>query len=441
MRAGELARKILLTTIILLSLFIPLGSPFVNAEKPSVLVVSIDDVITVATAELVKEALAEASLTRAEALVLLLNTPGGNLDVTFDITEMIEASEIPVIGYVYPEGARAWSAGTYILLSCHIAAMAPHTIIGSCQPVVFSPLEGARPVNETKIVNALAADLAEKARKHGRNEEVAIAFVVENLNLNAEEAKDRGVIEFVASSVDELLSLVDGMVVTTPAGEVTLSTQDAEKVTWSPSPGVSVLKVLANPMIAYLLFILGLYALIFGFATPGYGGEIIGGVCVILGLIGLGFTEVSIGALLLIGLGAVLLIAEIVTAGFGLAGGAGIFCIACGSFFLLPQRWTVAGEWLQSLFMLAIAVSITAGAFVIFAAYKVAKVRLRRPVVGELIGNVAEAVDNIEPRKTGFVGMEGELWRATSDEPIQAGQKVEVVGRDGTVLKVRLRKD
>ncbi|MEM3614542.1 MAG: ATP-dependent Clp protease proteolytic subunit, partial [Nitrososphaerales archaeon] len=177
-----------------------------SAKADHIIAVKVDGTITAMSSEVIDEALREAEALNTP-LIILIDTPGGNLDATIKIIDRIERSTVPVIGYVYPKGARAWSAGTYILLSTHIASMAPHTILGSAQPVAYNPLGGTQPINDTKTINALTTFLVEKARMHGRNETTAARFIKENLNLSAEEAKKMGVIEYVADSVEELLRM------------------------------------------------------------------------------------------------------------------------------------------------------------------------------------------------------------------------------------------
>ena len=188
-------------------LFAVLLIPAANAQ---VMVVELKDTITSASEGIVIEALESARLANAQALIITLNTPGGGLDETKRILEDIDASPIPVIGYVYPKGATAWSAGTLILLGTDIAAMAPNTIIGSAQPVEVTS-EGLKPITEDKIVNAVVALAEEKARQHGRNVTAAGYFVTKNLNLDAEQAKNMSVIEVVSPGIDDLLTKVDGM--------------------------------------------------------------------------------------------------------------------------------------------------------------------------------------------------------------------------------------
>ncbi|MFN3622107.1 MAG: NfeD family protein, partial [Nitrososphaerales archaeon] len=380
-----LRKAILLTFILLLTL---VGAAY-PAEADHLIAVKIDGTITTMSSEVIDEALKEAEALNTP-LIILIDTPGGNLDATIKIIDRIERSTVPVIGYVYPKGARAWSAGTYILLSTHIAAMAPHTILGSAQPVAYNPLGGTQPINDTKTINALTTFLVEKARMHGRNETTAARFIKENLNLSAEEAKKMGVIEYVADSVEELLRMIDGVKVELLEGEYVIKTAEMKIVWWEPTLRIQILRMLSDPIISYILFIVGLYALIFGLTSPGYGSEVVGGICLILGLIGLGLTGIFIGGVLLIALGAVLLLAELFTPGFGLLGGAGFACIIIGGILLFPTLptgpWLVSTELLNQLLLFTLLVPLIIGVFFIFAAYKVIQARKRPPAIGDIVG-------------------------------------------------------
>ncbi len=399
-------------------------------------IVNLEGSITTMSVELVREALNSAAVS-ATPVILTINTPGGSLDATFEIIEEIERAEVPVIGYVYPTGSTAWSAGTYILLSTHIAAMAPHTLLGSAQPVSVAPFGGAEPVNDPKVLNALTAYIVERARMHGRNETAARLFVIENLNLAAEEARENGVIDILAPSLPELLEMIDGKVVDTIQGPYTLRTSGARAVGWSPSIRIMVLQVLSEPMVSYLLFIIGIYALIFGVTSPGYGGEVLGAILVISGIIGLGFTGANLGAVLLVGLGAILLVAELFTPGFGLLGGGGIFAMVLGGVLLIPPGpWIVSPDWLNTLLLTILVVPTVAGAFFIFAAYKVLQARRKRPFMRGMVGDFAEAVDDISPDKKGFVIYQSEYWKAKSNVPVKRGDKVKIVKKDGALLHI-----
>ncbi|MBS7646045.1 nodulation protein NfeD [Candidatus Bathyarchaeota archaeon] len=403
-----------------------------------VVVVRVEGVITPATRELVQEVYDYGLGLGAQAMLILLDTPGGQLDATLGIVEVMERSEIPWIVYVYPEGAKAWSAGAFILVASHVAAMAPHTLVGSAQPASYNPVQGSTPVEDEKTVNALSAFIAERARMHDRNGTAAELFVRENLNLNAGDALERRVIDVVASGVRELLEAVDGRSVKTSMGLKTLETRDATVTEYSPGVRVRLLSAISDPLLAYILFTLGLYALIFGLLTPGYGAEVAGGIALILGLMGLGF-NINLASLFLIGLGIVLLLAEVHTPGFGALGGMGIACLTIGGLLLIPSGgagWLISPGWYRRLMILSLLSAGSIGGFTLFAAYKALKARRMRPLIGEIIGEVAEAAEDLTPGATGFVRYKGEYWRARPRTPIKAGSKARIIGKDGPTLIV-----
>lgn len=409
-----------------------------------VVVVKIDEAITPATSELVQEAYELGLGEGAQAMLLLLDTPGGQLDATMKIIEVIERSKIPWIAYVYPRGAKAWSAGTFILMASHVAAMAPYTIVGSAQPVSYSPLQGSTPVEDPKIVNALSAFITQRAKMRGRNATAAELFVKENLNLNAEDALRLGVVDLVSPGIPELLEAIDGKTVETALGRLTIKTKGAVVVEHSPSARVGFLSAVSNPIAAYLLFTIGLYALIFGLMTPGYGAEAAGAVALILGLIGLGF-NLNLAALILIGLGAVLMVAEAHTPGFGALGGAGVVCLIIGSLLLIPPggaKWLVSPVWYQRFLAVAILVAGSIGGFMLFAAYKVLKAKRMKPIVKEeIVGETVEVTEDLTPGKVGFVRYKGEYWRASARRPLKAGSKGVVVGKDGPILIIDAKEE
>ncbi|MDI9619412.1 MAG: nodulation protein NfeD [Candidatus Nezhaarchaeota archaeon] len=408
----------------------------VGQTTKAVYVLKIEGTITPATALYVDEGLRAASNYGASATVLLLNTPGGLINSMIDILDYIEASPVPVIAYVYPRGARAWSAGTYILVGAHVAAMAPHTLIGSCQPVDFT----GQPVNDTKHLNALKALMAEKARERGRNVDVALAFISENLNLGADEAYRTGIIDIPpADDLDEVLRLVDGITVNTIKGPVTLKTEGASIEYYDPSLRVLVLTPISDPQIAYILMTVGMLALIFGLASGTYPSAIVGAIMTMLGVIGLGVTPLSIGSLALIALGMVLLAIEASTPGFGLFGISGIISLAVGGLMIValePVRWSVTPDWFGYFIWVVVAVTAPIAAFTIFVAYKVIKIRGRSPAVGSMIGRFAEALDDMECGAEGYVISEGELWMARAAKKVRRGAKVKVVGKEGPRLIV-----
>lgn len=399
------------------------------------MVVSLDGTITPASDDLIGEAIREAESNNADALVVELNTPGGGLDETLEIIRQIERTKLPVIGYVAPTGANAWSAGTLILISSDLAAMAPGTIIGSAQPVRLLPTGLTEPVNDTKTKNAIIALIEEKARMHNRNVTAAREFVSSNLNLNAETAKEYGVVEYVSPSLKELLRSADGRA----AKNLTIRTANATVSLFEPDPRMKVLLILSDPMIAGLLMLVGLYALIFGISNPGQGAEVFGVIAVALGLIGQGF-DVNLGALFLIVLGMGLIIAELHAHSFGVLGVAGIICIIAGTALMAPvsfPEWYLPEAEQRSVLGLFILPSVLIGAFFAFATFKIAQARLR-PTFAEETGKTAEVIEALQPK--GYVIYRGEYWQAEADETVAKGETVEVLDSSGQVLKVRRKR-
>ncbi len=430
-RTSQISLIKLIELILFLTLLLQSIAP-VSAEGP-VLAVRLEDAITPASDDIVLAALEEAEARDYQALILILDTPGGGLAETTDILSQMERTELPVIAYVYPEGATAWSAGTLILMGSDIAAMAPHTIIGSAQPVRLSPTGGTEPINDTKTTNAIVALIEEKARAHGRNTTAAKEFVVSNLNLNAEEALEYGVIEYISASPEDLLNQING----SKAKNATLATAGAEVRYFEPPLSLQFLALLSDPMIAGLLLLVGLYALIFGFSSPGIGAEAFGIVALSLGLIGMGF-NLNFGAIFLILLGTGLILAELHSHSFGVLAVAGLICIIVGSILLVPTsypQWYLPGEYQRSLAAAFILPSLILGAFLAFAVYKIARVRFAPPVIGQIVGEEAEALERLDPK--GYVMFQGEYWMAESDEVVEKGEKVVIVAKEGAKLRVR----
>jgi len=354
-----------------------LASPSASASRGDVLSVDLQGPITPASDDIVASALQEAERENSSAVMLLLDTPGGGLTETYEILKLMEESRVPVIGYVYPAGAAAWSAGTLILMGSDVAAMAPHCIIGSAQPVQLSPLGQVEPVNDSKTTNAIVALIREKARSQGRNETAAGEFVLSNLNLNAEQARKYGVIEYVAASPEELLGQING----SRAKNLTLNTSQARIEQFGVPLNLRLLKSLSDPTLAGILMLVGLYALIFGLSSPGLGSEALGVVALALGLIGLGF-NVNVGAIFLILLGLGLILAELHSHSFGILALAGLLCVMVGSILFVPTsfpEWYVPGGYQRSMAMAIILPSLILAAFVAFAMYKVAKARFAPP--------------------------------------------------------------
>ncbi len=435
-----------LTPFFLFFIFLSLGLvsiSSVQADTSNVLVVEIAGTIDQSTVELLTESIHHAELEESSALVLMLDTPGGGLTETFDIADIINESTIPIVGYVAPSGSAAWSAGTFILMSTHIAAMADYTVIGSCQPVEIG-IDGTTLVSDSKRINALVKWMETRANMYGRNQTIATQFITENLNVNETEALAAEVIEVIASSLGDLLEQIDGWTVTTSAGNVTLQTATAEQLYHSPSLKVQILQVISNPMITSLLFMLGLFSLIFGISSPGYGAEVFGVVAILLSLIGSGFAVSTLGIIFII-IGCLLLVIEIfVTPGFGVIGIGGMISLVMGSIFFIPsysthsiKKWMITMDPLNDIIILLAVAGILFAIFFGFLLFKVIQIRKKKAAIGTFIGETAKTIDKIIPQQPGYVRFKGEYWQATSKTTIEPNTKVVIVDKDETTLVVK----
>jgi membrane-bound serine protease (ClpP class) len=429
-----------ISTLLIFFFFFLFLTSFTTAQAEQVLLVDITDTIDQSTVEVMTDCLKQAQADNAEAIILLIDTPGGGLDQTFEIARLIKNSTIPVIGYVSPSGATAWSAGTFILLSTPLAAMADHTIMGSCQPIETT-LEGTRFINDSKIINALVEWLQERASMYGRNETLARLFITENRNVNATVAKNSQIIEITASSVDQLLTEIDGRNITTASGSITLHTKDAEQIHYSPSIQIQLFKLISNPILTSLLLILGIFALLVGISTPGYGAEVFGVIAILLSLIGSGFTISALSIIFII-IGCVLLAVEIFALpGFGAVGIGGIICLIIGSIFLIPnyptRKWLISGEYMADALTIMLIVIGLFAVFFAFLLYKILQIRKKKPTLGKFIGEHAVTIEQIRPDKPGFVRFKGEYWQAKADMVIETNTKVVIIEKDETTLIVK----
>lgn len=438
---GQRARLVL---FVVLSAIVVAGTmPAARAQGPRILLAVVDGAIDRSTVDYLQEAIDGARGGGYAAMMVRFDTPGGGLAETVAIAEMFNnARDIPILGWVGPVGAHSWSAGTILLVSTDLAAMAPGTTIGSVQPVEVGP-GGVVPVTDPKIINAVVGAISEELVLHGRNVSLASRFVVDNLNLNDTEAQRLGATELVAASPEAYANLADGRrVVVQSNGTVykdfTLSTANAAIDTFSASSRVRLLKVLSDPLVASLLLILGIYLVIFGISAPGHGAEIAGIIILLLALIGLGFSVDPIALLLFI-VGVVLIILEIKAPGFGAFGIGGVAAIILAAGFLAPlrpPRFVVSPDY-QIYFLAALLVPTGFfGGFLLFAMYKVQQVRRRAPLVGEMIGKVATVVEGLRPGEKGYVMHRGELWQALADEVLPVDAEVYIRGVDGIVLHV-----
>jgi len=452
-------KRVLLLLVFMFCLSVGLRSS-VGVAQGSVLIVRVDSEIARPTVELFTRSIEEAKVGGARLIIYELNTPGGELESVTEIMNALNSSPVPVLVWVAPSGAAAWSGGVYILMSSHVAAMASGTTIGSAQPV--GPL--GEPLNEPKYINALSGVLRDNARLHSRNETAAEEFVTQNLNVGPDEALRSHLIELVADDVQSLVAQLEpynlvfarsesGTFVWKLVSKDVLSGLDysrsynfsdvsqATQYTYEPSFDIRLLEVLSNPLVAFVLLIVGGYAVVIGFKTPGYGAEIAGGVMVFLALVGFGIIGINVAAALFFLLGVACTLIEIKTH-IGVFALAGIGMIILGSFlaFPLPGWELLSAKAVESARTSLISVALVMSGFFGAVVYKVAEARRMKVKGGpeELIGKVGTAVSELAPR--GEVKIEGQIWKAEAlGGRVAQGEAVEVFGRKGLVLRVKPR--
>ncbi len=407
------------------------------AEGDKVYLVDVDDVINEGTVAHIKRAITLAERANAEALIIRLDTPGGLVSSTKTIiTDLIFESDVPIITYVGPSSAYAESAGAYILLSGHVAVMTPGTITGSAKPILAGPIGGVSDADE-KTIEAMAAWIRSIAEKRNRSQDVAEGMVRDNTNLNASEALAQNMIDLVAEDMYTMLEDLDGTRVRIKNKNVTLNTADASIVEVSPGATAIAYDILSNPGMAFVLFLVGIYGVIFGLASPGtYVPETMGAVLLILGLVGLGMFDFNTMALVLVLLAVLFFIAEVFTPSFGILTTAGIVCLLLGA-LLLPKEPLLPETWFREFRLIVFGMTALTAGFFFFIVSFVMKTKRMKPRIMIVKGRRGRVIETLEPR--GRVKVRGEIWNAVSQdgEPIEIDEEIEVVERKALTLKVK----
>lgn len=427
-----MTRRVLLAA----ALGLPLALAAAVAQGPEaprpVHVARLEGVIAPSAVQFITTSLQQAQRDRAVALVIELDTPGG-LDVSMRaIIKEIMASEVPIVVYVSPSGARAASAGAFLTLAAHVAAMAPGTNIGAAHPVSMGgemDKEMAR-----KVTNDAAAYIRSIAEKRGRSVKWAEDAVRKSVSATEKEALRLGVIDLVSERLDDLLTKIDGRRVEVPSGPVTLRTKGAPLVRIEPSFRDRVLRVISDPTIAYILLLLGLAGLYFEFSTPGaILPGILGGIFLILAFYAFQTLPINYAGLLLILLAVVLFIAEAMVVSHGILTMGGVVSMLLGSMMLIDSP---APYMRISVSAILGATAATTAFFVLLVG---AAVRAQRgsPKTGKegLLGTVGVARTRLAPG--GLVFVQGAIWSAEAAEVVESGEPVEVVAIDGLKLKVQ----
>lgn len=439
----------------------PTGSPLAGA----VVAIPVSGAIGPASADFITRSLARAVAEHAQLAVIELDTPGG-LDTSMrQIIKAILSSPVPVAAFIAPGGARAASAGTYIVYACHVAAMAPGTNLGAATPIqIGAPGAGSpapKPPDEPgkaasatlatdtqstetrKQIDDAAAYIRGLAQLRGRNAQWAERAVREAVSLSASEALAQNVVDLTARDLPDLLTKLDGRTVETSTGAHKLATAHAHVLTLEPDWRSHVLAVVTDPNVALILLTIGMYGLFFEFANPGFVlPGVAGAICLLIGLFALQLLPISYTGLALIFLGIAFLIAEAFLPTFGTLGFGGIIAFAAGALMLID---TDAPGYGVPLPMIA-AISAAGAVFVFFVSSFAYRAR-HRPVVtgGEaLIGSHGEIIDAaLAPGDdaggraiVGWARVHGERWRVCAAAPLAAGARVRVTGRHGLTLEI-----
>ncbi len=404
-----------------------------NGSEAHVDLIVIDGGINPAVDDYIKESLARAKSDEARALIIELDTPGGLLESTRSIVKNILGAPVPVIVYVAPSGAGAGSAGTFITMAAHIAAMAPGTNIGAAHPV-GSGGEEVKGVMGEKIENFTASFAEAIAQKRGRNTDWAIEAVRRSVSITDKEALEKHVIDIVAKDLDDLLRQADGRKVQLDGREQVLSLKGVRVMRYEMGLKEKVINTLSDPNIAYLLLMAGLLGLYMEFAHPGvFFPGIAGGIALLLAATAFQILPINYAGLLLILLGVALLIGEAFVPSLGILGIGGAISLGLGSLLLFDtQNSDLAVD--RSIIFTAVG---TLSGFILLIGYLVFKSQKSRPTLGMhgLIDEIGEVRVNLNP--TGKIFVHGEYWNAEGDGEIPAGEKVKVVGFHGMHLKVK----
>ena len=452
------------TAIALLALLLPALS-----YSASVVVLEIDGAIGVATADYLQSGLEYARETDADLVVVKMDTPGGLVSSMRDMVQEILNSPIPVATYVTPAGARADSAGTYLLLASHIAAMTPTTHIGAATPVGLGgddatpmPPMGEPPTDpaadeatdetgaseeatpppgtamERKVLNDAVAYIRGLAERYGRNADWAEKAVTEAATLTAREALEMNVVDLVADDLDDLLAQIDGREIEVMAETVALQTAGATVDEFKPDWRIRLLAVIANPEIVLILGMIGLYGLMYEGWNPGaIVPGVVGVICLLLAAYALQVIPVNYAGLALIFVGLALMIAEAFAPSFGALGLGGIAAFVFGSIIMFDSG--VPGFGISITFVVGLA--IVATLFIVWLVSFTLKLRNRGAVSGEesIVGGIGTALDDFDHE--GKIWLEGEAWSARTRVPVHRNQAVIVKAMHGLVLEIEPVRD
>ncbi|MDY6971130.1 MAG: nodulation protein NfeD [Thermodesulfobacteriota bacterium] len=420
----------LFALIVLLCVNVPfLLTPGKALAADEVMIIELEGPINPGSAMYLSRGLSEAGKRGMGLCIIRLDTPGGLATSMRTIVKAILNSTTPVVVYVGPKGAGAASAGVMITVAAHVAAMAPGTNIGAAHPVTA----GGKDIEKTmsdKVVNDMASYARGIAEDKGRSGEWVEKAIRESVSITAEEAVEKNVVDLIAEDIDELLELLDGREVSLPAGKITLKTSDLAKIYFRPGLRDEILKTISDPNIAYILMMIGLAGLYFELAHPGaiFPG-VIGAISLILAFFSFQTLPVNYAGLLLIALAIIFFIAEVKVTSYGVLSIGGLISLTIGSIMLFENVGVSIKLMLPTILLVSGFFIVVAG--LAFRAYRAKPKGGADGLLGE-IGVVKEAID-----PEGLVFVHGEYWQAKAKEKLEIGERMEVVGMDGLVLRVK----
>ncbi|HEX9652858.1 MAG TPA: nodulation protein NfeD [bacterium] len=428
-------------SLAILILFLISCSSIFSAQQSSgksiVHVIKVESIITPVSAEFITKSIIRAEEAEVQCLIIELDTPGGLLESTRDITKSFLAAHIPIVVYVSPSGARAASAGVFISYAAHLVAMAPSTNIGAATPVTMGGESDSSSAMTHKVTNDAVAQIKGLAEKRGRNPEWAEKAVREAVSVTETEALKLNVINYISPSLDSLLQQLDGVEVDVSSGKKILKTGDARVIHLEMNLRYRILEKISNPNVAYILLMLGIYGIFFELSNPGavFPG-VVGAIFLILAFFALQTLPVNYAGLLLILLAIILFILEVKITSYGLLTIGGILSMILGSLMLIEQPPDNFQPVISISLSLIISVVIITAAFFIFAfgmAFKTHRKKVTTGIEG-MIGETGMAQTSINP--DGRVTVHGEIWSASSSQPIKKGERIRVVSVEGLKLLV-----
>jgi membrane-bound serine protease (ClpP class) len=414
------------------------GSAPLPAEKTAVIVsVPMEGVVGVSLENYLEEAFAYALKEQAALMVIGLDTPGGLVTSMRGMSQKILSAQVPVAVWVGPTGARAASAGAFLVMAAHIAAMAPGTNIGAAHPVAASGQDVPDQELNRKITNDLAAQMRSLAEERGRNAGVAASMVLNSVSLTAREALDRKVIDTIAPDLPSLLKWADRRRVRVGTADVVLDLKRYEIRTFEMSARLRALHFVSRPDVAYMMLTLGMLAIVFEVLTPGgFVMGTAGAVMALIGAYGLRMLPFNWAGVILLAAGIIVLVLDLFIGGIGVLSLFGLASLVVGSLVLFRAP---GGELLNVSFGFMAGIALTLGLFFILAAGAVWRSARKRVTSGQegMVHDEGVVVEDLAP--FGFVSCHGEVWKAVSEDGaiIPKGARVRVFRTEGLLLHVR----